>query len=219
MHNRQPLQPSLLWDALKDTEMWPIYLVGLSWLIPTNPITSYLSLQLKSLGYTTFETNLLTIPAYVLFIINLLFWTWLSEKINERLLLGLVSQFWPLPLLIALEVLPVEAPRWGRYALTIMLVGSPYVHAILVALTSRNAGSVRTRTVATSLYNMTVQMSSVYGSQVCPFAPSHYYMVDADQETRSTAMMTSHFITEAIKCFLVSLLITFYSSLVLKSTM
>ena len=169
MHNRQPLQPSLLWDALKDHDMWPIYLIGLSWLIPTNPITSYLSLQLKSLGYTTFETNLLTIPAYVLFIINLLFWTWLSEKINERLLLGLVSQFWPLPLLIALEVLPVEAPRWGRYALTIMLVGSPYVHAILVALTSRNAGSVRTRTVATSLYNMTVQMSSVYGSQVCPF--------------------------------------------------
>lgn len=166
MHNRQPLQPSLLWSALKDHDMWPLYLIGLSWLIPTNPLASYLSLQLKSLGFTTFETNLLTIPAYALFIIQLLFWTWLSEKINERLLLGLVSQFWPLPLLIALEVLPVNAPRWGRYALTVMVVGSPYVHAILVSITSRNAGSVRTRTVATALYNMAVQMSSVYGSQV-----------------------------------------------------
>lgn len=154
MHNRQPLRLGLLWEALKDVDMWPVYLIGLSWLIPNYPITSYLSLTLKSLNFTTFETNLLTIPAYVLFIVQLLFWTWLSEKVNDRLLVGLASQLWCLPLLVALEVLPVHAPRWGRYTLSIMLVGAPYVHAILVALQSRNGGSVRTRTVATALYNM-----------------------------------------------------------------
>ena len=125
-----------------------------------------MTLNLKSLGFSTFHTNLLTIPAYVLFIINLLFWTWFSEKINQRFLTGLVSQIWCLPLLIVLEVLGVGASKWVRYALSVLLVGAPYVHAINVAITSRNAGSVRTRTTASALYNMTVQASNVIASQI-----------------------------------------------------
>ena len=63
MHNRQAVTPLELLRSLYDYDMWPIYLLGLTWLIPNNPMTSYLTLQLKSLGFTTFETNLLTIPA------------------------------------------------------------------------------------------------------------------------------------------------------------
>jgi hypothetical protein len=146
--------------------MFPIYLLGLSWLIPNNPVTAYLTLQLKAIGFSTFQTNLLTIPAYVLFIIQLLFWTWLSEKINQRFLVGLVSQIWALPLLIALELIPGSTSHWAKWALSVLLVGSPYVHAILVAITSRNAGTVRTRTVASAFYNMCVQASSVIGTNV-----------------------------------------------------
>lgn len=102
----------MFWDCLKDYHMWPIYLLGLSWMLPSIPITSYLTLQLKSVGFGTFETNLLTIPAYVMFIINLLAFTWLSEKLNERFLLATISQWWCLPLLIALEVLPSSRSPW-----------------------------------------------------------------------------------------------------------
>jgi hypothetical protein len=42
-----------------------------------------------------------------------------------------------------------------------MLVSHLYAHAILVAITSRNAGTVRTRTVASALYNMCVQASNL----------------------------------------------------------
>lgn len=125
-----------------------------------------MTLNLKSLGFTTFHTNLLTIPAYVLFIVNLLFWTWVSEKINQRFLTGLVSQIWCLPLLIALEFLGAGVSKWVRYTISVLLVGAPYVHAINVAITSRNAGSVRTRTTASALYNMTVQASNVIASQI-----------------------------------------------------
>jgi Major Facilitator Superfamily len=184
MHNRQAVTPRLLYHALKDWEMFPVYLIGLSMLIPNTPVclsftyilwfislttsqaTAYLSLTIKSLDFTTFQTNLLTIPAYVLFIVNLLFWTWFSEKTNQRFLTGLTSQLWCLPLLIILEFLGPGANRWGRYVLSILLVGAPYVHAINVAITSRNAGSVRTRTVASALYNMTVQASNVIASQI-----------------------------------------------------
>ncbi|KAI9719788.1 MAG: hypothetical protein M1812_003276 [Candelaria pacifica] len=166
MHNRQAITPKLLWYALSDYDMWPLYLIGLSWLIPNYPMTQYLTLQLKAVGFKTFETNLLTIPAYALFIIQLLFWTWVSEKTNQRFLVALVSQIWALPLLVALEVLPKSATAWTKWTLSSLLVGHPYVHAILVAITSRNAGSVRTRTVASALYNMTVQASNVIGSNI-----------------------------------------------------
>ncbi|KAJ4353123.1 hypothetical protein N0V95_003657 [Ascochyta clinopodiicola] len=166
MHNRQGLSLPMLWECLKDYHMWPIYLIGLSWTIPFNPVTSYLTLQLRSLGFGTFETNLLTIPAYVIFIIQLLFWTWVSEKVNDRFLVGLVSQIWALPLLIALEVISPHTSPWARWVLAILLVGHPYVHAILVAITSRNAGTVRTRTVASALYNMTVQAGSIISQNI-----------------------------------------------------
>ena len=170
MHNRQALSPKMLFCSFLDYDMWPIYLIGLSWLIPNNPMTQYLTLQLKAAGFGTFNTNLLTIPAYVLFIIQLLFWTWISEKTNQRLLVAFVSQVYTLPILVALEKLSGGASPWVKWALSTLLVGHPYVHAIIVAITSRNAGSVRTRTVASALYNMCVQASSIVASNVsgCP---------------------------------------------------
>ncbi|KAF2114546.1 phthalate transporter [Lophiotrema nucula] len=166
MHNRQALSFRAIGRCLADYHMWPLYLVGLSWLIPNNPMQAYLTLQLKAVGFDTFKTNLLTIPAYVLFICQLLFWTWLSEKINERFLTALVSQLWALPLLIALAVIPAATSHWAKWAISCLLVGHPYMHAILVSLGSRNAGTVRTRTVASALYNMAVQASSIVASNI-----------------------------------------------------
>ncbi|KAK4908701.1 hypothetical protein LTR49_022441 [Elasticomyces elasticus] len=166
MHNREGLSLTMLWDCLKDYHMWPIYLIGLSWTIPNTPETNYLTLNLKAIGFGTFETNLLTIPAYVLFIIQLLFWTWISEKFNQRFLIGVVGQLWSIPVLIALIVIPTSTSHWAKWAMATLLVGYVYVHAILVAITSRNAGSVRTRTVASAVYNICVQASNVVSTQI-----------------------------------------------------
>ena len=93
--------------------------------LPTNraqtPETNYLTLTLKA------------IPSSVLFIIQLQFWTWVSERLNQRFLVGLMSQIWAIPLLIALETLPVtfHGSNWARYAISSLIVGYPYVHAIL----------------------------------------------------------------------------------------
>jgi len=129
-------------------------------------MTNYLTLQLKAVGFGTFETNLLTIPAYVLFILQLLFWTWISEKINQRFLMGVICMLWILPVLIALETIPAETSHWAKWACSTLIVGYPYIHAILVAITSRNAGSVRTRTVASAIYNMCVQAANIISSQI-----------------------------------------------------
>lgn len=215
MHNRQGLTLGLLWEALKDYDMWPLYLLGLTWSIPATPITAYLTLNLKELGFSTFQTNLLTIPAYVLFLIQLLWWTWVSEKWNNRMMIVIISQAWCFPLILALELLPNSASPWAWYACSALLVGYPYIHAILgaypnffplffffffiiflnkyvtkehspltqelprniVALTSRNAGSVRTRTVGSALYNMCVQASNIIATNIYRTEDQPYYRV------------------------------------------
>jgi hypothetical protein len=166
MHNREALSFKMIKECLSDWHMAPIYILALSFQIPTIPMSAYLTLQLREIGFDTFQTNLLVVPAYTLFICQLLFWTWVSEKLNQRFLVGLVSQVWALPLITALEFLPGDANIWTKYVLTALLVGHPYVHAILVAITSRNSGTVRTRTVASALYNMSVQFSSIIAQNV-----------------------------------------------------
>ncbi|KAI7687651.1 MFS general substrate transporter, partial [Hortaea werneckii] len=63
MHNRQAVTLRMFWECLCDWHMWPIYLIGLSWMLPSIPMNQYITLTLKSAGFGTFETNLLTIPA------------------------------------------------------------------------------------------------------------------------------------------------------------
>ncbi|KAF2090247.1 MFS general substrate transporter [Saccharata proteae CBS 121410] len=175
MHNRQALSFTMFWECLTDWHMWPIYLLGLTTFIPTYPMNSYITLQLKSIGFDTFQTNLLTIPPLCLYIVQLLFWTWFSEKVNSRFLVATVSQLWAIPLLFTLEFLPGDENEWVRYAVISLLVGFPYVHAILVAITSRNAGTVRTRTVASALYNMFVQADNIIGSNIYRNEDKPYY--------------------------------------------
>jgi hypothetical protein len=55
------------------------------------------------------------------------------------------------------------------------LVGYIYAHAVMVGLASRNAGSVRTRTFGSSLYNVAVQAGSVFSSQIYRNDDKPYY--------------------------------------------
>ena len=74
-----------------------------------------------------------------------------------------------------IENVVFSGSNWAKWVLSTLLVGYPYVHAILVSLTSRNAGSVRTRTVGSSLYNMAVQTSNIISSQIYRQNDKPYY--------------------------------------------
>ncbi|KAJ3055818.1 hypothetical protein HK097_009122 [Rhizophlyctis rosea] len=166
MHNRQGLTFRKMWRTLKDFDLYPIYIVGFTWLIPNAPPSSYLTLIVRSMKFDTYTTTLLTVPSSILFIIQLLLWTRISEHFNDKTIISMINQVWNVTLLLALNFMPETANVWARFAVLTMLVGHPYLHAVIVAWTSRNAGSVRTRTIASAFYNMSVQVGSIIGSNI-----------------------------------------------------
>ncbi|KAA8914584.1 hypothetical protein TRICI_002872 [Trichomonascus ciferrii] len=170
MHNRQAISFRVFKACIKDYGLWPLYLIGLLYGIPHGPVNSYLTLSLRQLGFDTFETNLLTIPSYVLVLVNLLIFTYASEvlnsKFNSRTIITSLAQWWMLPLIIALNTFSEKTNTWVKYVVTTLIVGWPYPHAIQVAWCSRNANTVGSRTVAAALYNISVQLSNIVYSQI-----------------------------------------------------
>ncbi|KAK7716653.1 hypothetical protein SLS63_011078 [Diaporthe eres] len=176
MHNRQALTPRRLWQTLKDYDLWPLYLLGLIIFIPQSPPSKYLTLIVKSLGFSTFNTNLLTIPSSVLHIITLLAITRLSDYLNEKTLVAMLQSVWTLPCVIALEWWPgMIDNKWGTYALVTILLSYPYCHAILVAWTSKNSNNVGTRSVSAALYNMSVQLGNIIANFIYRDDDKPYY--------------------------------------------
>ncbi|WVQ68823.1 uncharacterized protein L199_007032 [Kwoniella botswanensis] len=175
MHNREGLSLVDLWRSLTDYDMWPLYLIGLVAFITPSTVQAYFTLTLKNLKYTTLQTNLLTIPSWILFAIGNFTCAYLSKKLNSRLLFILVQPVWHLVFMIVLVTLPDTTGRWVKYAILTLVQGYPYCHPILVSMNSMNAGSVRTRTVASSVYNMFVQAASLVASNVYQPSDSPYY--------------------------------------------
>lgn len=116
--------------------------------IPPSPISTYVSFILKQLGFSTFHSNLLTMPGQFFFAINLLIISYVSERVKERAIVSSISNIWIFPWLVALVTLPATANIWIRYALLTGLLSYPYCHAILVAWNAKNSNSVRTRALS-----------------------------------------------------------------------
>ncbi|KAI1417752.1 MFS general substrate transporter [Hypoxylon sp. FL1857] len=166
MNNRQAVGPMLLLKAVKDWEMWPLYIVGLTMYIPPAPPANYLSYILRQIGFSVFEANLLAIPSQFLFAVNLLVVTWISRRVNERSIVSSSSNIWIFPWVLALVLLPDNASPWVRYAMLTGLLSYPYCHAILVAWNAKNSNAVRTRAVSAALYNMFVQSGNIISSNI-----------------------------------------------------
>lgn len=92
--------------------------------------------------------------------------TYLSDKIQQKALMGILTQIWFLPCIISLAVLPVDTNKWAMFALVTVLLSYPNPHPLQTAWCSRNSNSVRTRALSASLYNISVQLQSIIGSNI-----------------------------------------------------
>ncbi|RFU28872.1 hypothetical protein B7463_g7465, partial [Scytalidium lignicola] len=167
MNNRQSITPGRIWDSLCDYDLWPLYALALIAYLPPSPPNLYLTLTLRELGFSAFNTNLLTIPSSVIGIFTMLGIAWVSEYVDERTFTSMLQAVWTLPCIIALRFWKgAIAEPWPTYALMTIMLSYPYVQGILVGWTSRNSGSVRTRSMSAALFNMCIQLGNIISSNI-----------------------------------------------------
>ncbi|TID16702.1 hypothetical protein CANINC_004154 [Pichia inconspicua] len=177
MHNRQGLSFKMIFDALLDWHLWPMYLIGLFAYIPETTVDTYMTLLLRSMGFSTFHTNLLCIPYNALKILTMLFVSYLSEYLGDIFNVALMQPIWTT---VCLGVLRFWSGsminKWGTYVVLTFMLADPMIHAMMVSACSRNASSIKTRTVSASLYNMFVQAGSIIASNIyrTPDAPLYH---------------------------------------------
>jgi len=162
-------------SAWGDNSMWGLYFLGLVAYIPATPVQGYLSLTLRNLGFSTFDSNMLSIPSAALQVVLMLALAKSSEYFDERTFHCFLGEFWVMPLLAALLALPAHGYAWSRFTLTTMISGYPYFHPILGAWISENSFNVKKRALTAATYNVIVQMGSVIGSQIYRADDSPYY--------------------------------------------
>ncbi|KAG0650957.1 putative transporter [Hyphodiscus hymeniophilus] len=185
MHNREPLTPALLWQSMKDFDLWPIYLLGLNFQTPMTTVMAYLTLSLKGLGFDTFKTNLLVIPSMILHVITMLALTYGAEVWGELTFTALIGQIWALPFLIFINLVDINSiNKWFAWIIMTVLLSYPNAHPIQVGWNSRNSNTVRSRTVSAALYNMSVQTSGIIASNI-------YQKDDAPQYRRGNKVLLS----------------------------
>ncbi|KAI1099457.1 MFS general substrate transporter [Jackrogersella minutella] len=167
MHNRQPITPKLLWKCLGDFDLWPLYILGLVFQIPSTPEQQYLTLSLKQMNFSTLMSNILYIPWNVLHIVTMLALTYTAEIFKELTFISMIGQIWIFPFLIYLNVVDTaNISRWVMWTITSLLLGYPNSHPIQVGWNSRNANTVRARTVSAACYNMFVQAGGIISSNI-----------------------------------------------------
>ncbi|KAH7087588.1 major facilitator superfamily transporter [Paraphoma chrysanthemicola] len=166
MYNRQGLSVRQIWKCSRDYDMWPLYALGLLFGLPKYPVSQYLTLSFRDLGFNVITSNLLSIPYIVGSCIMMLLITAFSEIVNNRSFVSMAEDAWLLPCFVALIAMKDPISGWAYFAIATVLLSFPYTHPIQVAWTSRNAGSVQNRTVSASLYNMFVQVSGMIGANI-----------------------------------------------------
>jgi hypothetical protein len=126
MHNREPLTPRLLWQSMKDFDLWPIYILGLNFQTPMSTPANYLTLSLKGLGFDTFGTNLLVIPSKIFHVIGMLGLTYAGEVFGELTFTALIGQIWAFPFLLFINLVDInEINRWLAWVIMTLLLSYP----------------------------------------------------------------------------------------------
>jgi hypothetical protein len=163
MNNRQAVGFKELWSTIMDWDLLPIYSIRIFGDIGVSPVGSYLTLTLRQLGFSTFNTNLLTIPTNILAIFTMLALTWFSDRFKKggNSIANYIQSIWILPFLFLLRFWPgaqlnSEGKVWPTYVLLVLVLGYPCAEPITMC--SVNSNAVRTRAVSAAIVNVFSQL-------------------------------------------------------------
>jgi sugar phosphate permease len=173
MNNRQAVGFKELWSTIMDWDLLPIYSIRIFGDIGVSPVGTYLTLTLRQLGFSTFNTNLLTIPTNILAIFTMLALTWFSDRFKKggNSIANYIQSIWMLPFLFLLRFWPgaqlnSEGQVWPTYVLITLVLAYPCAEPITITWCSVNANAVRTRAVSAAIVNVFSQLANVASANI-----------------------------------------------------
>ncbi|KAJ3095390.1 hypothetical protein HDU97_006993 [Phlyctochytrium planicorne] len=154
-------------DAVTDPRLWLHLTAGFFATLPGTPVGGYLPLIISGLGFDRIFSNLLTTPPYLCSMVFMSVLAWNSSRVGERAIhctIGIGSLLFGT---ILLSSVPKSVDKWLQYSFVFPTVAGllPW-HGIQAAWISANMGSTGKRTVALAMYIMSVNISSLPGSQI-----------------------------------------------------
>ncbi|CZR57910.1 related to nicotinamide mononucleotide permease [Phialocephala subalpina] len=168
-------QLQIVVSVLTDWKVWMHCSMALLGLEYSPPLNTYSPSIIKTFGYGTFNTNLLTMPNSALLMITTFALAWWSDKVNSRSIPIIFAAFWLLTGLIVLDTLPHTRSHWVFYAFLVFTGGSPSWHPINVSWLQANQPTPRKRAIAIALYMAMTNLSGVPASHIFQASDKPYY--------------------------------------------
>jgi uncharacterized membrane protein YadS len=134
--------------------------------VPKSPPSQYLVLNLRQLGFSRFESNVLTMPSDFLRIITVLTLTRSSGHFKEKALHCTIPLFIEIPLFATLLLLPSHGYAWARFTILTLIIGSPSSHPIIVSWISCNSFDPKKRGIAIALFGTIHEIGSVAAARM-----------------------------------------------------
>ncbi|KAA8913839.1 hypothetical protein TRICI_003073 [Trichomonascus ciferrii] len=172
MNNRQALSFRELFKAFFDWDLLPIYFIRTLGDIGVAPVKNYFTLLLRQMGFSTFNTNLLSIPSNILAIITMVSLSWfVSFFKNGNSLAQYIQTIWYFPLLIVLRYwkgaeLTGQSNLWATYAILVLALGYPVAEPITITWCSANSNSVSTRAISAAVVNIFSQIAGIISNNI-----------------------------------------------------
>lgn len=167
MSNRTGISVKMLGRALSDYDMWPLYITRFLTDIIAQPLSQYISLILRGMGFGSVHTNLLMVPYCVLQIITMLSQSYLATLFKNNGYALFFTPFWLLFPVVCMRYWPgFLNDHWGSYALMFVALGYPPSWPISISWSSGNSYSVARRTVSAAIMNMFSQAGALVGSNI-----------------------------------------------------
>jgi len=126
-----------------------------------SPVSQYLVLNLRQLGFTRFESTVLTIPSDFLRTVTVLALTWSSGHFKEKVFHCIIPGCIEIPLFAALLILPPHGYSWVRFAIITLIIGSPSSHPIMASWISVNSFDPKKRGITIALFGTFHEIGSI----------------------------------------------------------
>ncbi|KAG9947399.1 MFS general substrate transporter, partial [Aureobasidium melanogenum] len=166
-----------IWNTIRDPGLVGFWFCASVIYIPKSPVSQYLVLNLRQLGFSRFESTVLTIPSDVLRVVTVLALTRSSGHFKEKAFHCTIPTCIEIPLFATLLLLPSHGYAWARFAVLTLIIGAPNSHPIMVSWISCNSFDPKKRGIAIALFGTIHEIGSVAAAQIYREKDKPYYYV------------------------------------------